>query len=197
MQGLQSRLSLEKEVNGKFLGEAHRASVKVAESVTQWAKPAKELDCIAFSRLVAFAALGTALYGDEYMTSPVGREFEEVIVDVTEELPTWMPYNVPPLWNAKFNAFRTKCQRLRALARQLVAHGKQPGLGSEGDDELADDFFGSLLGFESRSEPRASGIMSHGSLNTAGVLSGVLVQLAHHPHIQAKVCTNYHPKAEY
>lgn len=193
MQGLQSRLSLEEEVNGKFLGEAHRASVKVAESVTQWAKPARELDCIAFSRLVAFAALGTALYGDEYMASPVGREFEEVIVDVTEELPTWMPYNVPPLWNAKFNAFRTKCQRLRALARQLVAHGKQRGLGSEGDDdELADDdFFGSLLGFESL------GIMSHGSLNTAGVLSGVLVQLAHHPHIQAKVCTNYHPKAEY
>jgi hypothetical protein len=87
---------LEKEINGKFLGEAHRASVKVAERVTKWAKPVRNGSWELDSRLVAFAALGTALYGDEYMTSAVGREFEEVMMDVTEELPTWMPYNVPP-----------------------------------------------------------------------------------------------------
>lgn len=186
--------------------EAHKTSVRVAEGVTQWAEPAGngswELDCVTFSRLMAFGALGTSLFGNDYMTWPVAREFEKVMMDVTEELPTWMPCSVPPLWNAKFNEFRTKCQRLRELGRELVVNGKQSrsSLGSKnmGADEsvragLVEDFMGSLfssMGLELGSfiETRTSGIMSHGSLNTAGVLCSVFVQLAHHPHIQAKVC---------
>ena len=198
LQASQSRLRLEKEINGKFLREVHRASVKVAESVTQWAEPARnggwELDCITFSRLMAFAALGTSLYGEEYTSWPVAREFEKVIMEVTEELPTWMPYSVPPIWNAKFNEFRTKCQRLRALKRQLIGNGRQtrPFLEVEDIGGLTEELFSSWfssMGIElgSVSEPRATGIMSHGSLNTAGVLCTVLIQLALHPHIQTKV----------
>lgn len=194
----QSRLRLEKEINGKFLGEVHKASVKVAESVTQWAEPAKnggwELDCITFSRLMAFAALGTSLYGEEYTSWPVAREFEKVIMEVIEELPTWMPYSVPPIWNAKFNEFRTKCQRLRALKRQLIGNGRQtrPFLEVEDIGGLTEELFSSWfssMGIElgSVSEPQSTGIMSHGSLNTAGVLCSVLIQLALHPHIQTKV----------
>jgi hypothetical protein len=35
---------------------------------------------------------------------------------------------------------------------------------------------------------RASGMMYHGGCTTAGILSGILTQLAYHPDIQAKVC---------
>lgn len=207
-QASQSRLRLEKEINGKFLGEAHNTAVKVAEkAITQLAELGKnngswEVDCMTFSRLMAFAALGTSLYGDGYMTWPVAREFENVMMEVIQELPTWMPYSVPPLWNTKFNQFRKRCQRFRVLARQLVANGEQTRF-QESEDirvrdenvlaEMAEGFVGSLfssMGMElgySVAEPRASGIMSHGSLNISGVLCSLLAQLALHPHIQTKV----------
>jgi hypothetical protein len=41
---------------------------------------------------------------------------------------------------------------------------------------------GKILG-----DGRASGMMYHGGCTTAGILSGILTQLAHHPDIQAKV----------
>jgi cytochrome P450 len=43
------------------------------------------------------------------------------------------------------------------------------------------------MGGSTVAEPVAAEMMSHGSLNTAGVLCNVLAQLARHPHIQTKV----------
>jgi hypothetical protein len=200
----QSRMMVAKEINGIVLRQAHISSIEVAEKMMQLGGLSKngchDLDCMTFSRLMAFAALGTSLYGDGYMIWPVAREFERMMMEVMEALPIWMRYSVPPLWNAKFVVFWKQCLRLRDLARELAAHGNQTSI-QESEDrveglniltELLGEFVSALfssmgMGGSTVAEPVAAEMMSHGSLNTAGVLCNVLAQLARHPHIQTKV----------
>eukprot|EP01018_Ginkgo_biloba_P006070 Gb_25378 [translate_table: standard] len=176
-----------------------------------------ELDCKSVSQHMAFSVLGATLFGDGFLVWSAAREYEELLMMIAKEACFWATYSVLPFWNKRFQRYRAMCARLQKLTEQMMEKGMKQHCNMDSsqhashtetsDAGMAADYEGTSTEFSedlisgilfsqelsghlnSVKEPPGNimGMMFHGCLTTAGIMSGVLTNLAHHPEIQAKV----------
>ncbi|XP_057826655.1 cytochrome P450 72A397 isoform X2 [Cryptomeria japonica] len=121
------RISLERQLNGKFLERVHSISLKVVDRIKQWADVGPsglELDCKTASQHMAFSILGATLFGDGFLIWPAAREFEDLLMMIAKECCFWATYNVLPLWNKNFQRYKATCLRLQDLTKHMIQEGK-------------------------------------------------------------------------
>jgi len=176
-----------------------------------------ETDSNSCSQTMAFAVLGISIFGEGYLDWAVARKFEKLLVSIVDEIPEWIRYSMPPVWRLSFIRFWRKCDKLKHLIENLVTEAQKvqsklhqtdnpnntdsttsKSKRSKGSLDgkyknkevcgITDAVTSNLVNKKILGEGRVGAVMYHGGFTTAGILSGVLTQLAHHPEIQAKVC---------
>jgi hypothetical protein len=176
-----------------------------------------ETDSNSCSQNMAFAVLGISIFGEGYVDWAVARKFEKLLVSIADEIPRWIRYTMPPVWRLSFIRFWRKCDQLKHLTESLVTEAQKvqsklhqtdnpnntdgttfKSKRSKGSLDgkyknkevcgITDAVTSNLVNKKILGEGRVGAMMYHGGFTTAGILSGVLTQLAHHPEIQAKVC---------
>ncbi|KAH8974067.1 hypothetical protein BDL97_01G082400 [Sphagnum fallax] len=171
----------DREINGNLLAEVHAISHKVIQKLDLWAKRGQdgnwETDSNSCSQNLAFAVLGISIFGEGYVDWAVARKFEKLLVSIADEIPGWIHYTMPPVWRLSFIRFWRKCDKLKHSTESLVTEAQK----------VQNAVSSNLVNKKILGEGRVGAMMYHGGFTTAGILSGVLTQLAHHPEIQAKV----------
>jgi hypothetical protein len=176
-----------------------------------------ETDSNSCSQNLAFAVLGISIFGEGYVDWAVARKFEKLLVSIADEIPGWIHYTMPPVWRLSFIRFWRKCDKLKHSTESLVTEAQKVQSKLHETDNpnntdsttskskrskgslngkyknkevcgITDAVSSNLVNKKILGEGRVGAMMYHGGFTTAGILSGVLTQLAHHPEIQAKVC---------
>ncbi|KAJ4979789.1 hypothetical protein NE237_010569 [Protea cynaroides] len=211
------RESLAIQLNGRLIERANAISSKVVDFVMQKIDPVMSkgiLDCRSVSQHMAFSILGATLLGDGFLSWSNATVYEELLMMIAKDASLWASYKVPPFWKRGFWRYQILCKRLKCLTQDFIRHCRQnyklfslmdrnshgatatvgrdtafgvfcTGLDME-DESLLDEFNGHN---DAKEEPCGNimGVMFHGCLTTAGLISDILTRLVMHPELQEKI----------
>lgn len=199
-------------MNGKLAEQANLISWKVVECVmcrvdTIMAKGI--LDCRSVSQHMAFYTLGVALFGDAFLDWSEAATYEELLMMIAKDGCFWASYRIPPFWRRGYWNYRSLSMRLRCLTQDIIERSlgqinenswkRTPDTGREAGADATflldnmisrglfqEDIEGDLI---SKEEACANilGLMFHGCLSTASLISSILTWLVLDPELQEKV----------
>ncbi|CAL9171824.1 unnamed protein product [Musa hybrid cultivar] len=173
------------------------------------------LDCISVSRQLAFYILGSTLFGDAFLDWPKAGMYEEILMTISKDGCFWASYTVPPFWSSTYWKYQHMCKRLKHLTKDIIQHcverydllsqihynSHKENKGNEKKTRLDAPVLldnatsGGLFQKEmeeyliSKEEPCGNilGLMFHGCLATASLISSILTRLVLHPELQEKL----------
>ncbi|XP_017984986.1 PREDICTED: 11-oxo-beta-amyrin 30-oxidase [Theobroma cacao] len=173
------------------------------------------IDCKMVSQHMAFTLLGAMLFGDTFLAWSKATIYEELLMRIAKDACFWASYSVTPFWERGFWRYQRICTKLKCLTQDLVQqcsknyklyHGMDPVSHNEtanagmeatvGSKSYSGIFLQDFFSLEelnchlkAREEPCGNimGMMFHGCLTTAGLISNMLVRLVTHPEIQHKI----------
>ncbi|XP_021296520.1 11-oxo-beta-amyrin 30-oxidase-like [Herrania umbratica] len=173
------------------------------------------IDCKMVSQHMAFTLLGAMLFGDTFLAWSKATIYEELLTRIAKDACFWASYSVTPFWEQGFWRYQRLCTKLKCLTQDLVQqcsknyklyHGMDPVSHNEtanagmeatvGSKSYSGIFLQDFFSLEelnchpkAREEPCGDimGMMFHGCLTTAGLISNMLVRLVTHPEIQHKI----------
>ncbi|EOY19589.1 Cytochrome P450, putative isoform 5 [Theobroma cacao] len=173
------------------------------------------IDCKMVSQHMAFTLLGAMLFGDTFLAWSKATIYEELLMRIAKDACFWASYSVTPFWERGFWRYQRICTKLKCLTQDLVQqcsknyklyHGMDPVSDNEtanagmeatvGSKSYSGIFLQDFFSLEelnchlkAREEPCGNimGMMFHGCLTTAGLISNMLVRLVTHPETQHKI----------
>ncbi|CAL1377024.1 unnamed protein product [Linum trigynum] len=209
-QAKQRRETLELELNGKLLGRVVNYMMDRLDKGMR----SGIVDCRMFSQHAAFFYLGTLLFGDAFVTWPKATCYEELLMEIAKDASFWASHTIKPFWKKEFWRFQSLCTELKTLTGELMqqcrkndkiyygsgqmCYGKTASFSKKDGIFSPRDFLQDQLSLLEIDSHRYSaeelcgnimGIMFHGCLSMAGLISAVLERLATNPKIQHKVYT--------
>ncbi|RWW29538.1 hypothetical protein BHE74_00041713 [Ensete ventricosum] len=150
------------------------------------------LDCISVSRQLAFYILGCTLFGDAFLDWPEANMYEKILMTIAKDGCFWASYTVPPFWSSRYWKYRYLCKRLKHLTKDIIQHCiERYDLLILFDNVTSGGLFQEEMEeyLISKEEPCGNilGLMFHGCLATASLISGILTRLVLHPELQEKL----------
>lgn len=173
------------------------------------------LDCIQISRQLAFFVLGSTFFGDAFLDWPNASIYEELLTTIAKDGCFWASYSVPPFWSRGYWNYQYMCNRLRYLTQDMInycmdkydplsqtdhrSYRENKDITKEARLDasvLLDNMRSGGLFLEemeeyfiSKDEPCGNilGLMFHGCLAFASLISSILTRLVMHTDLQEKV----------
>lgn len=171
------------------------------------------IDCRLVSQHMAFSLMGATFFGRDFLAWPKAAIYEELLMKIAKDAGFWASYNVSPFWRRGFWRYQCLCTKLKCLTQDILQHcrkncklfhhieqnvhnertniemGTVHGVQCCSDNDFQ-DFFCELDDHNTaKEEPCGNimGVMFHGCLTTAALISNILTRLVMHPEIQDKV----------
>ncbi|GKV39672.1 hypothetical protein SLEP1_g47410 [Rubroshorea leprosula] len=173
------------------------------------------IDSKLVSQHMAFTLLGATLFGDAFLDWSKAALYEQLLMKIAKDACFWASYNVTPFWKQGFWRYQHLCIKLKSLTQDIVQQCRtnyklfccmNPSSNNQTANVRMETVFGapSFSGvvvqdnhsmqelndhLNARDEPCGNlmGVMFHGCLTTAGLISNMLERLARHPEIQDKI----------
>lgn len=198
----------------------HSISLEIAKrTVEKWIKSKeeeREIDVFSESKHAVTAILGSAIYGQGFLSSPLALDLEKEIENFSEgQQWLWQVFLPFFRWTKKYKAHKERLRKLEDLSQRLIQMAvgveletKKNGLtsvfssqadiaGRAMENESTEELPSAMMAEETKSGGRlfdlsgashvSLSIMFHGTLASGTILSQVLTFLALHPEVQAKV----------
>ncbi|KAF2300855.1 hypothetical protein GH714_017840 [Hevea brasiliensis] len=209
------RESLALQLNEKLVGRANVIPKYVIDCIMERIEEIMgkgNVDCKMVSQHMAFTILGATLFGDAFLAWSKANFYEELLMMIAKDASFWASYRVTPFWKQGFWRYQSLCANLKCLTQDIVQQCRKNckifhHVDQNSNDEtvkygmkaasgippsgvvLQDKFSRELDGhLNSREEPCGNimGMMFHGCLATAGLMTNILERLATNPEIQDK-----------
>ncbi|CAO2820812.1 unnamed protein product [Amaranthus hypochondriacus] len=204
------REALAVELNERLLEKTNAMTERVVDSVMERLCDTMEegtLDCEKFSQRVAFSILGATFFGDGFFDWSKANAYEDLLMKIAKDACFWASYNVPPFWKRSYWKYQHLCTKLKTLTQDIVLQCQlnykllcQPNcynnsklIGGKAASSMTSSMNPSsqelCCNLNQRDEHCAyvMGMMFHGCLTTAGLISNILARLSMHPEIQEKI----------
>ncbi|KAJ9179519.1 hypothetical protein P3X46_011299 [Hevea brasiliensis] len=214
-QAEKRRESLALQLNEKLLGRANVIPKYVIDCVMERLDEMSKgvVDCKMVSQHMAFTILGTTLFGDAFLAWSKANFYEELLMMIAKDASFWASYRVTPFWKQGFWRYQSLCTNLKYLTQDIVQQCRKncklfhhvdqnsndetvkygmkaaSGMPTSGD-VLQDKFSREIDGHHNlREEPCGNimGMMFHGCIATAGLVTNILERLVTNPEIQDKI----------
>ncbi|XP_038691264.1 cytokinin hydroxylase-like isoform X1 [Tripterygium wilfordii] len=209
------RESLVLELN--VLARENSTPVKVVDSIMERINHIMRKGSIGselVSQHMAFTLLGATFFGDTFLSWSKASFYEELLVMVAKDACFWASYRVTPLWKQGFWRYQAWCTKVKCLTQDIVqqcrrnykllchidqpAYGETTKIGSETASVpscsgvvMPEYFFSQKLGSHQNAIERPCGnimgVMFHGGLAMASLISSILVRLVTEPKLQDKI----------
>ncbi|OAY53340.1 cytochrome P450 734A1 [Manihot esculenta] len=215
-QAEKRRESLALQLNEKLLGRANVIPKYVTDCIMgriDEIMSKGSIDCKMVSQHIAFTIMGTTLFGDAFLAWSKANFYEELLMMIAKDASFWASYRVTPFWKQGFWRYQSLCTNLKCLTQDIVQQCRKNcklfhHMDQNPNDEtvkygtkaassirphgvvLQDKFSRDLDGhLNSREEPCGNimGMMFHGCIATAGLVTNILERLVTNPEIQDKI----------
>ncbi|KAF6171027.1 hypothetical protein GIB67_035869 [Kingdonia uniflora] len=206
----KKRESLAVHLNEKLFRRSNEIPSKVVNFVMQrnGAVVGGALDCGLLAQQLAFSFHGSYLFGDTFLAWSNALLYEDLLMKISSEACIWASYSVPPIWKRRFWRYKHLCLKLKRLTQEIIQHFSQRDRDSHTEamiirretptksevspsDWMVDDvLLGELdenLNLKEETCGDIMGLMFHGCLTTAGLISNILTRLVTHPEMQDKI----------
>ncbi|XP_057976259.1 uncharacterized protein LOC131163641 [Malania oleifera] len=213
----ERRESLAMELSGKLIEGTNAIPMKVLDCVMERIQDMMtvgSLDCQMISQHMAFAILGTTLFGDAFLAWPKATVYEELLMNIAKDACFWASYRIIPFWKRGFWRYQHLCIKLKCLTQDIIqqcrqncklfcqmdkiAHNETANFEMEGEHDVPSSGCATLGNIllrgldhllDAKEEPCGNimGVMFHGCLTSAILIGNILARLATHPEIQDKI----------
>lgn len=216
MQAEKRRESLALQLNEKLLGRADIFPKSVIDSIMERIDEIMSeggVDCKIVSQHMAFTILGTTLFGEAFLAWSKANFYEDLLMMIAKDASFWASYRVTPFWKQGFWRYQSLCTNLKYLTQDMVQqcrkncklfhhvdqnskfetvkYGMKTASGIPSSGVVLQDKFSRRLDghLNSKEDPCGNimGMMFHGCIATAGLVSSILERLVTTPEIQDKV----------
>lgn len=209
------------ELSERLFERTNEIPKKVVESIMErinMSMAEGSVDCKMVSQNMAFTILGTALFGDAFLSWSKANLYEELLMMIAKDACFWSSYNVTPFWNWEFWNYQRVCAELKYLTQDMLQKCRKNcklycklfhsdgvktteklivrGASFFCDAATPDKFFVQELNscfkeLEEESYGNVMGMMLHGCLTTTDLIDNILMKLVNRPEIQDKVAFSF------